>query len=414
MKIILILIVPFFLYAENLKSIIEYAMQNSDLVISKKYTQQSKSKQVESKEGAYYPTLDIGAFYQSLEQKTPNLAGDVYSGYATLGYDIYDGGKRSALLRGSKKEYEASSHNTKSMKNSLALNIVNNFFNIKSLDATLSARYEAKIFLQKQLERVKRFVLARVATQDDVDRLQAAYDTNIYEMEAIKLEMLSMKKLLELKIGRDIDSLDDSEFIEFREDELELIDSVKSLMASREAVLSGAKSLDSIYYPRIKIEDTYSMYGYNRTDHEHKDGFNNQNKLLLSFNMRIYDNAIELNAKEALEIEAQALNSKLAYSKKEQLMQYEIALSRIKTSLVKIKSSTSALKSADSAFRVISKKYDAGIVDNVVYLDALSSKTTAKALYEKSLNDLEVAYASYYYYGGKNIEEFLRWQEFKV
>ncbi len=103
MKIILILIVPFFLYAENLKSIIEYAMQNSDLVISKKYTQQSKSKQVESKEGAYYPTLDIGAFYQSLEQKTPNLAGDVYSGYATLGYDIYDGGKRSALLRGSKK-----------------------------------------------------------------------------------------------------------------------------------------------------------------------------------------------------------------------------------------------------------------------------------------------------------------------
>ncbi|WP_321778704.1 hypothetical protein [Sulfurimonas sp.] len=59
-------------------------------------------------------------------------------------------------------------------------------------------------------------------------------------------------------------------------------------------------------------------------------------------------------------------------------------------------------------FLTISKKYDAGIVDNVVYLDALSSQTTAKALYETSLNDLEVAFATYYYYAGKNIEEFIR------
>ena len=90
---------------------------------------------------------------------------------------------------------------------------------------------------------------------------------------------------------------------------------------------------------------------------------------------------------------------------------YLLAIFTIKTSNIKIISAKSALISATSAFKTISKKYDAGIVDNVVYLDALSSKTSAKALYETSLNDLEIAYASYYYYAGKNIEEFLKWEK---
>ena len=113
-------------------------------------------------------------------------------------------------------------------------------------------------------------------------------------------------------------------------------------------------------------------------------------------------------SKQALMINSQALDTQVSYSKKEQQMQYDLSISAIETSYIKIKSAKSALVSATSAFETISKKYDAGIVDNVVYLDALSSQTSAKALYETSLNDLEVAYASYYYYAGKNIEEFLQ------
>jgi len=48
------------------------------------------------------------------------------------------------------------------------------------------------------------------------------------------------------------------------------------------------------------------------------------------------------------------------------------------------------------------------LVDNIVYLDALSIKTNATALYTKSLNDLEVAYAIYYYYAGQKIKEFIK------
>ncbi len=404
----LILIIPVFIYAENLKSILEYATQNSDLVVSKTLIQKAKSIEVDSRESAYYPTIDVGAFYQSLEERTPMQAGDVYSGYAKIGFDIYDGGKKSSLLSQSENEYKASSFDSESIKRSLSLQIVQDFFNIKSLKATLASKDEAKKSLQEQLTRMQRFFTAKVATKDDVDKLQAAYDTNIYEMESIKLQILTMKKSLELKVGKTIVTLDDSKFKEFKQQTKELRDSVKSLMAQKDALVSAAESVDSIYYPQIKIEDTYSVYGYERIDAMHPEGLDNQNRLMLSLNLRLFDKGTVAKSKEAVMINSQALDTQVSYSKKEQQMQYDLSISAIETSYIKIKSAKSALIAASSAFKTISKKYNAGIVDNIVYLDALSSQTSAKALYETSINDLEVAYASYYYYAGKNIEEFLQ------
>jgi len=405
---LIILIIPIFIYGESLKSLLDFAGKNSDLVVSKTLLQKAKSIEVESYESAYYPTIDVGAFYQTLNEKTLMQSGDIYSGFAKISFDIYDGGKKSALLSQSKNEYKASNFDTESMKKSLSLQIVQDFFNIKSLQASLSARIEAGKSLREQLIRTKRFVLAKVATKDDVDRLQSAYDTNIYEMQDIRLQTLSIKKSLELKVGKNIKTFDNSTFKEFSKYDLELIDSVKSLMAQKDALVNGANSIDSSYYPQVKIEDTFSVYGYDRVDTFHPEGLDNQNKLMLSLNLRVFDKGTIAKNKQAYIVNSQALNTQVAYKKREQEMQYDLAVFTIKTSNIKIISAKSALISATSAFKTISKKYDAGIVDNVVYLDALSSKTSAKALYETSLNDLKIAYASYYYYAGKNIEEFLQ------
>ena len=405
---ILLLILPLAMYAESLKSLLDFATQHSDLVVSKTFTQKAKKSEVEARKSAYYPTLDVGAYYQTLEERTPTQPGDVYSGYAKLGLDIYDGGRKSSLLSQSENANKSSSFDSDATRKDLSLKIVQGFFAIKSLEATLEARNEAKKSLQEQLTRMQRFYIARVATQDDVDRLQAAYDTNVYEMEALKFQILTLMKTLELNVGKEILTLNDSKFQDFKDSELELIDSLKSLMAQKDALISGAESIDSVYYPQIRVEDTYSIYGYNRSDVLHPEGVDNQNKLLLTLNLRLFDNGTLSKTKEALLSNSQALNTQVAYATKEQKMQYDLAISRIQTNTIKIKSAKSALVSASSAFKTISKKYDAGIVDNVVYLDALSSQTSAKALYETSLNDLEVAYAFYYFYAGKNIEEFLQ------
>ena len=403
----LILLLPIFLYSQSLKSILEYATKSSDLVVSKIQLQESKSKNVEAKESAYYPTIDIGTSYQTQNKKQVMLPGDIYTGYAKIGFDIYDGGKKSSLLKQSENEYKSSGFDTLSTKKSLSLQIVQDFFNIKSLKSSLSAREEANKSLQEQLIRMQRFYIAKLATKDDVDRLQAAYDTNVYEIESIKFQILSLKQSLELKVGTKITQLDDSRFIEFQKYDIEIIDSVKSLMAKKEALINNARSVESVYYPQIKIEDTYSIYDYDRDGHVQFDMLDKQNTLMLSLNMRIFDNASVSKSKQAIMINSQSLNTQVSYFKKEQEMRYKLSIAAIKTNKLKIKSASSALTSASSAFETISKKYDAGIVDNITYLDALTSQTKAKALYETSLNDLEIAYATYYFYAGKNIEEFL-------
>ena len=404
----LILILPLLTYGDTLKSLLEFSKQQSDLVISKAYYKEAKNKQVDAKKSAYYPTIDIGAFYQTLDERTLLLAGDIYSGYAKLSFDIYDGGKKSALLSQSKNELLASEYDLESTKKNLSLKITQDFFTIKSLESILKAKKEANVSLKEQLTRMERFLSAKLATSDDVDRLQAAYDTNIYNIESLKLQILTLKKSLELKVAKKIDRLEDSSFKKFIQEEFELTDSVKLLVAQKDAVVASGESIDSALYPQVKLENTYSIFGYKNTDALHPKGVDNQNKFLISLNMRLFDMGTISKSKQVIMINSQALNSQIAYIKKEQKMQHDLAIIRIKTSDVKIKSALSALKSAKSAFKTITKKYNAGIVDNIVYLDALTSLTDASALYESSLNDLEIAYAIYYYYAGKNIEEFIK------
>ena len=408
MKKLFILVLPFALYAQDLKSLIDLAYENNNLVKSSTLSVKSKRKNVDSKESAYYPTIDVGGYYQSLKEKSPFQPGDVYSGYAKVGLDIYDGGKKSALVNQAKNEHEASMFDSSELKKSLSLQIVQDYYDIKSLNASLVAKKDADKSLQEQLNRMKQFYKAQLATKDDVDRLQAAYDTNVYEINSLKFSILSNKKALELKVGQKIDSLEDSEFKDVNGEQFELIDSIKSLTAQKSAISSAANSLDSVYYPQLRVEDTYSFYGYGDTVATEPKGVDKQNKLLVTLNMRLFDFFSAKDAQQSLSISSLALNEQVAYKTKEQKVQFELAKSRISISKIKIKSAKSALISAKSAFETVNEKYNAGIVDYVIYLDALSAKTDANALYEKSLNDLQVAYAMYYYYSGKDLKEFIK------
>lgn len=134
----------------------------------------------------------------------------------------------------------------------------------------------------------------------------------------------------------------------------------------------------------------------------------NMVELMLSINLRLFDGETISKSKQTILINAKALNTQIKYAKQEQKMLYKLSKSRITTNQLKIKSASSALKSAVSAYKTIEEKYKAGIVDNITYLDALSVKTNSLSLYEKSLNDLEVAYAIYYYYVGKNIQNYIQ------
>ena len=411
MKRLYLLLLPALLFSDDLKSLLELAKQNNNLLHASKISMHAKAKELDAAKSTYYPTIDANAFYERDDDPTPFYPGTTYGATAKIGFDVYDGGKRSHTEKQKSAELSAANFSYKEDTKSMLLTITKEFFNLKSLYASLAAREEASKAVKAQLERMQQFFAANLATSDDVDRLQSAYERNIYAIESLKFQILSLKKTLELQVDKKITKLDDSNFKKSFKEKSSELDSIQALRYSKKSLNNIRETIDSYYYPNIKIEDSYTVFGY-----QNKPLFagqpipllNNQNHIMATVSLRLFDFGTLREQKEAVQLQADALNEKIIYKSKEQQMQLELARKRISTAQLNIRSSHSALKAATSALKTITKKYQAGIVDNVVYLDALSSKTEAKALYEKSRNDLEIAYAIYYYYNAKNLEEYLQ------
>jgi len=407
-KILCLLLLANILQANSLKELIKIANKNNLVVESKKLLTQSKMKELESSKSSLLPTLDIGGFYQRLDDRTPMIAGDIYSGYAKISYNIYDGKRTSSTIKQKQNELKATTFEFKSFQKNLSLQIVQDFYMIKNISSTIKALKEKQIALKAQLDRVKKFYEAEISTKEDIDKIQSAYDTNVYMIESLNFKKLSKLKVLELKVGKPITILNDTKFQKKEILDFRIDDNIKALEYKMNSLKNIASSISSVNLPQINISDTYNVYDYKRDDITHPKGITNQNKLLLSVNLRVFDGGFTSENEQAMLIKAKSLNSQILQVKKEQKIMFDLAKSRIKTVKANIKSTLSALKSSNSTYETIQKKYKAGVVDNISYLDALSVKTDAFSLYEKSLNDLEVAYAIYYFYAGRNIEEFIK------
>ena len=405
---LLLLVIPVFIYAESLKSLLDFATTNNKLVISKDFKEMAREKEVESSKSEYYPTIDAGAFYSRDDDRSKSIPGDTYSGYAKISLDLYSGGETQNTIKQNQELSLSAKYNSLSYKKSLQLSITEDYYNIKSDEATLNALKDKELQLLAELDRVKKFFDVGSATIDEIDRLKAEYSDNLYQIDQVKYQIISLKKLLSIKIGKRVDSIAEAFIEEPKDITKDISDTILALKSSALALKYGANVISSANMPQVKVEDTYSLYGYERYDKAHPEGPENQNKLMLTLNMRLFDMGVITKQKEALLLEEKALQSEVEYAIHEQDVNVELAMLKIGTTKAQIKSAKSSLESAESAYKTISEKYEVGSVDNVTYLDALSVRTNAKSQYERALNNLQISYASYYYHTNKNIKEYIK------
>ncbi len=408
MKKLLLLLFCIILYGDDLKSLLIFASNNNKIIQSKIYSQIARKKEIQASKNLYYPTVDIGGFYQNLNARTPMRPGEIYNAYAKVEIDLYNGGRKKDIINQNIALFNSSKYDTFSYKKSLQLSIVRDYFTILSMKQSLNALNDKNTQLKAEVERIKKFFKVGSVTKESVDKLKAALSNNIYQIDAIKYQILTFKKLLSLKVGKSIGTLKAAYIQKPINIQKSLNDKIEALKQNAKSLEFGAKKIATAYKPQIKLEDTFNLYNYARDDLFHPKGLNHQNNLMLSFNIKIFDAGIISKQKESLLAEKMSIEKQISQLKNEQNINMELALSKIKTIKAQIKSAKSSLISANSTYKSISKKFDTGTVDNITFLDALSVKTNAKAQYEKALNDLQVAYATYYYYTNNNIKDFIK------
>ena len=411
MKKLLVLILPALLYAGNLSSLLNSAENSNYLLKASALNTEAKKKELDAQKSSFYPALDVGATYVSFDKVSPFQAGNTLNVYAKAGIDLFDGFRKSSLVEQKNSLYEASQYDLTHTQKSLTLSIVQDFFNIKSAEASLKALKEKSHQLQADIKKIKKFKSAGLASQDYVDKLQSSFDTNKYDIESLKLHIKTLKNYLSLKTGMEIITLDNTTLSNPQNLAFIPSEAIKSLEKQAQALESTAKATSAVYYPNIRLEDTYGYYDYSKDDGLKKMGteqVEKQNKIALMANMRLYDNGVNKKQKQALYLQKRALQEQINHQKSGEKIRYRLSLDALKTAILNIESAKSASKAARSAYKTIQAKFNAGIVDQVTYLDSLSQKTASAARYQKSLNDYEIAKATYYFTSNKNIKDFIK------
>ena len=414
MRIILFVCLPLFVFAQSygLKNFIENAHKTNGLIKAKALTVHAKEQEVEAAKSAYWPTLDIGADYTFQSPNYMVSPGQAGNAFIAANLNIYDGGRKEAVLRGKGFAHEASLFEKTAFEKSITLTIAQHYYGIQSLKATLQALQERAKELNAQIERVKKFKLTGLATQEEVDKLQSVYDNNQYSMENTKLAIETREENLKLISGLPAIHLKRNYFLEPRNVHFEWFETIKILQANANAVGENAKAIDAGYRPQVNLSETYHQSHFDDLAPIPGGGdaflIEHQNKVGISVNMRLFDHGKMSKESEAVKYRKMALLSRLDQAKKEQRMHFSLAKHNLHTTKAKMRSAKSALKAATSTYRVLKQKFEVGLVDDIAFLDALAAKTLAESRYRESVYDYEVKKSIYYYYAGKDPKEFIR------
>ena len=409
------MLLPLFVLAQSygLKDFIGQAAKTNGLIKAKALTIQSKQQEVDAAKSAYWPTVDIGGEYSLQSPNYVVSPGQTGSAFISANLNLYDGGRKSAILKSKNFLHKASLFEKTAFEKSITLTIAQHYYGIQSLKATLQALRERARELESQIDRVKKFKLTGLATQEEVDKLQSVYDNNQYTMENTKLAIETSEENLKLISGLPAKNLRRNYFLEPKGVRFEWSEPIKILQANANAVGENAKAIDAGYMPQVNLSDTYHKSHFDDLVPMPGGGgdaflIDHQNKVGISVNMRVFDMGKMSKESEAVKYQKLALLSQLDQAKKEQRMNFNLARHNLRTTKAKIKSAKSALKAATSTYTVLKQKFEVGLVDDIAFLDALAAKTLAESRYKESVYDYEIKKSIYYYYAGKDPKEFIR------
>ena len=402
----LLILVPFLLNASGLKSILNHT-QDANLVKAKELQIQAKRSELRSVSKEAMPTVDLGAFISDSHPRSFMQPGIMYGASVKLKYAIYDGGLKRAKKGQKRFELASAKFNKSFFTKSLYLQVVQDYYNIKSLDALIDALRQKLHTLNEQLKKTKVLVSSGFATDDNLYSIKGAIALVKDNINSLQFQRKSLLSLMSLKTNYRIKRVGNSHFVK-RKVSFRANDLIKALRMKQSAILSGAKMVKSTTNAHINLDASYNMYGYGRSDRMHPEGQNHQAKINLTAGIRLYDGGATKEKAQAIKLQAMSLGFEIKQKLQEQRVQYRLSKQKLSVAREHIRAMKAQYQAQKKLFETVKKQYESGLADYVSYLDALSQMVSAKANLAKARYELEIAYALYYYNAGYDIKRFIR------
>ena len=413
-KLFILLLLSLSLWGSNLGALIEKA-QSNELIDVYKAKLRSSNMAYDATKSSYFPRIDMGASGQLVSPKDSLGAGQIYNVHAEASLVLMDGFKRENILDEKTKLRHASEYDLSQVKKDVALEVASLYFNLQIVQADIDALEQTREQLAEQLNQQRKFFEAKLTTEDNVVRIEAAVANVDYLTEVKRFEYDETMAKLYILTNEVVETVEAGGMIEPSFGEVEELDTLKSMASTAEAVRFRAEQVDSSYYPNIILSDRFGYTDYQDDAFDEFQGgglaferVNTQNVLMLNFKMNIIDFSAASEQKQVVLAEHNALKAQLAYKRKQVDADLKLAERAIERSKKLLEASELSQEASNRTFEIIDKKYKARVVDYLKYLDALTQKTEAIAQYNRAVGALEISYARYYYFAGFDVKEYVK------
>ena len=400
------------------------AAQSSNLAQISNYEPQKAQLQKDAVKSAYMPSLRVEGGYSFLSGDINVLRPQRAATARTiLELAVYDGGKREALLSSLSHLSAAEILKNEEYQNLLAFNMAKLYFSFLSLGELALAKEGEINYLKNALNRLEKYYRAGLSDESEYEAVNARYAMALAERLEISQNQNEIKNQIYALTGRDIEPVAGSRIALAGEDFAPQKGKKPELEALRlnfAAALEDEKITASETNPQIFIKNTYTFmrthYDRNLLPAQYRSALEpyfddffkpnlNTNELILGFSWKAFDFGANKKQREIKRISA--LQAKLNLDQKR--LQNELNLANIKNDLKtleqKIAAGKSALNSAQTSLNAVSKKYEAGLLGYVEFLNATAQSFNAGSALELSKSKFEIKKAEYLYErGGKIVE----------
>lgn len=397
-KIALVGLIPFSINAMDLKTMLKLTLHNNLNIKSQNYNISSKAQDYISISNTLKPSLDIGTNYSKLNLDVADAqVGATAVGFVKFSLDLYDGGKSNSIKKEKQLRVKLAKLSKTDTKKETLLQVITLYFNLLTIeDEIKSFKYKSKALLRDYKNKKQKYNLQMI-TYDEVLKLKSEYEANQYHIEELKYQKTQVYKNLSLLVGKQIKHISHTKLASIKHLQYKPSSTIKALQTNIEILNESLRQIKSNQKPKIKLEDTLSRYNYSDYNTNRlKDLPNNQNKIILSLSLNLYNTTTKAKKRSIIFAKKRALEQ-LKYNSEKEKMLYNLAYKRLLTQKSKIASAKSALDMSKIVYKSARAKYQNGMINIITYLDALSKRTINQALYYKALNDYEISKANYYF-----------------
>ncbi|HDZ5075083.1 TPA: TolC family protein [Campylobacter jejuni] len=413
----IILFLPLVLFGSNLKELINLSQNNESYFIKQMQSEQANLNRQQAFRN-YLPTLSLNSAYVA-NNKDRFITDPQESLFAkvSLNFLLFDGGAREANLRALESKEKLSLLDKEQSKNYLTLNAITLYFNTLSLEKILLANQQKVAFLKSTFERLQKFYNAGLSPKDELESIKAKYHLSLLELSQNELKLANIQKEIKILSHTDFKPKGDA-LLENPQQEksrnYEVMITKEQINLAKESVnLAKAK-----YFPKFYIQDNFSFYKnifnpkiptpFANLADNFLEKYSQGNQFILGMEWKIFDFNARTKEVEKERLNVQIANANARFSERKNKEELNYLNKSLKVLQEQILALNLSLNAANLAFESVDKKYQAGLVSYVEYLQALEAKFKAQSDLELAKNEFEITKANYYFNAGIDLNSKVR------